>query len=112
MPQPGARERKLSLAIRAPDRTVGAPMTKRLLLSFLGIAVLLSTGCLFNRKEKKPKETTAIATEVEKEFHQRWIAKRVSELNARGVAGADAVQQAESEFAQKFAFARDRRAKR
>lgn len=80
-------------------------MTKRLLLILLSSSVVFSTGCLFKRKNAKPKESSAIATEVETEFRQRWIKQRISELNARGVVGADAEQQAAQEFQQKFAFA-------
>ena len=86
--------------------TMTALMTKRLLLSLLAVAVLSSTGCnLFHRKAKKPKESSAIATEVQKEFHQRWIAKRITELNAQGITGAAAQQQAEGEFRERFSFA-------
>jgi hypothetical protein len=80
-------------------------MIKRLLLSLLAITVLASSGCLFHRKGRKPKESSAIATETEKEFHQRWVAKRVSELAAQGVTGAAADQQAEIEFRTKFPYA-------
>lgn len=80
-------------------------MIKRLLLSLLAITVLLSSGCLFHRKARKPKESSAIATDVEKEFQQRWIAKRVADLSAQGVTGAAAQTQAETEFREKFPFA-------
>jgi hypothetical protein len=80
-------------------------MTKRLLLSLLAIGVLSSSGCLFHRKGRKPKESGAIATDTEKEFHQRWISRRVSELAPQGVTGAAAQEQAEQEFRQKFSFA-------
>ncbi len=80
-------------------------MIKRLLLSFLAIAVLASAGCLFHRKNKKPKVSSAVATETEKEFHQRWMAKRISDLAAQGVTGAAAEQQAEREFQEKYPFA-------
>lgn len=84
-------------------------MTKRLLLILLSSSVLLSTGCLFKRKNAKPKETSAIATEVETEFRTRWIKQRMSELTARGVAGPDAELQAAKEFQEKFAFANPRK---
>lgn len=86
--------------------TLFTPMTKRLLLCFLAIAVALSTGCLFSKKSRKPKESSAIATEVETEFRQRWVAKRVSELTAQGFAAAAAQQQATQEFNEKFKFAK------
>ncbi len=80
-------------------------MTKRLLLSFLAVAVLLSTGCLFSKKSRKPKESSAIATEVELEFRQRWMAKRLGELQTQGITGTAAQQQADQEFREKFSFA-------
>lgn len=81
-------------------------MTKRLPLCLLAAALLCSPGCLFHRKSSKPKETGAIATEVEQEFRTRWIAKRVSELAAQGVTGPAAQSQAEQEFVTKFDFAK------
>lgn len=80
-------------------------MIKRLSLSFLAITALFSSGCLFHRKARKPKESSAIATEVEKEFQQRWIAKRVAELSAQGITGVAAEQQAQREFTEKYPFA-------
>lgn len=85
--------------------TVEPPMTKRLLLSFLAAAALCSSGCHFFSKSRKQKENPAIATQVEIEFHQRWIAKRVADLATQGVTGAAAQQQAEQEFEQKFSYA-------
>lgn len=80
-------------------------MTKRLLSSFLAAAVLLSSGCMFFRKSGKPKHSPKIATEVETEFRQRWIARRVSELAAQGVTGPAAQQQAAREYSEKYPFA-------
>ncbi|HVU32394.1 MAG TPA: hypothetical protein VHE61_03100 [Opitutaceae bacterium] len=80
-------------------------MTKRLLLSLLAVAVLLSSGCLFWRKSHKPKESGAIATEVEQEFRQRWTARRISELAQQGVTGPAAQAQASQEFDQKYPYA-------
>ncbi len=84
-------------------------MTKRLLLIVLSSSVLFSTGCLFKRKNAKAKETSAIATETETEFRQRWIKQRTAELNASGVVGPQAEQQAAQEFQEKFAFANPRK---
>jgi hypothetical protein len=84
-------------------------MTKRLLLTLLATSVLMSGGCLFHRKSRKPKESSAIASDVETEFRQRWVAKRVAELNAQGVSGAAAQQQAEQEFGEKFSFAQPKK---
>ncbi len=79
-------------------------MTKRLLFILLAASMLLS-GCLFSRKPRKPKETSAIATDVEQEFKSRWIAKRVADLAAQGVTGDAAQEQANRDFQDKFAFA-------
>jgi 1,2-phenylacetyl-CoA epoxidase catalytic subunit len=80
-------------------------MTKRLFLSFLAATVVLSSGCHFFRKSKKPKESSAIAADTEAEFRQRWIAKRVAELNAQGVAAPAAQEQANKEYRDKYVFA-------
>ncbi len=84
-------------------------MTKRLLLSLLAATVVFSTGCVFSKKSRKQKESSAIASEVESEFRQRWIAKRVSELAAQGVTGPAAQQQAAQEFQEKFSFAKPKK---
>lgn len=86
--------------------TLAPPMTKRLLLSFLAATIALSTGCLFSKKSRKPKESSAIATEVEIEFKQRWMAKRVADLTAQGLSATAAQQQATQEFDEKFSFAK------
>lgn len=106
---PRERETKKTLNFRSRSPvwiiTFTPPMTKRLLPSLLAVTILATTGCLFHRKARKPKDSPAVATEVEKEFRQRWIAKRVSDLNAQGVNGAAAEQQAEHEFREKYPFA-------
>lgn len=79
-------------------------MTKRALLVLLA-ATMLFSGCLFSRKHRKQKETGAIATDVEQEFKQRWMAKRLADLAAQGVTGSAAQEQANREFQEKFAFA-------
>jgi hypothetical protein len=85
-------------------------MTKRLLLSFLAVAALMTSGCVFSRfmhksdKPKEPKESSAIATDVEREFKQRWVAQRVSQLATQGITGQAAQDQATREFAEKFNF--------
>ena len=81
-------------------------MTKRLLPCIVAAAVLLSSGCLFSKKKNRtPKENPAIATEVETEFHQRWMARRIAELGAQGVTGTAAQDQANREFQEKYGFA-------
>jgi hypothetical protein len=77
---------------------------KRLLLFSCVALALVSSGCLFHRKNAKPKENPKIATEVEQGFRQRWLDKRVAELTAQGVAPGQAQQQAAAEFAQHFAY--------
>lgn len=79
-------------------------MTRFLILSCL--AVTLTTGCLFSRKEKKPKESSAIASEVAENFRKRWIDKRTAELVTQGGAEAAARAQAEAEFRERFEFTR------
>lgn len=103
--------KSLKFPSRSPVRfaTLPPPMTKRLLLCLLAGSVITTTGCtLFSRKARQQKESSAIATETEKEFRQRWVAKRVTELAAQGITGAAAEQQADQEFQQKYDFARRR----
>lgn len=78
-------------------------MTMRLLLTFLAIGTLLSSGCLFSGR--KHKESSALATQTEQDFKTRWTTRRVSELTAQGVAESAAKQQAENEFQEKYKFA-------
>jgi hypothetical protein len=66
------------------------------LLSVLG----LSAAC-----SSKPKPSATPATDVEQAFKQRWIAKRISELNAAGVTDPrEARRQATEEFRQRYEF--------
>ncbi len=81
-------------------------MKRILLLSLSLLVVSSSTGCFFWKKKKKPKESSAVATEVESTFKQRWLDRRLAELSAEGVAPEAARQQAEAEFAEKFAYLR------
>lgn len=80
-------------------------MKKRVFLTLLATSVLFSTGCMFWKKSKTPRESTAIATDVEKEFQQRWMTKRLADLAAQGITGEAAQQQADQEFHAKFAYA-------
>jgi len=59
-------------------------MMPRLSLTFLALAALFTTGCLFSKKSKEPKENSAIAGSVEENFKVRWIDKRAAELTAQG----------------------------
>jgi hypothetical protein len=75
---------------------------KRPLLFTLLVLVTLSTGCFHNRK--KPKESTAIASEVEENLKQRFIEKRSAELVAQGLRPDLARQQAIDEFRDRFGY--------
>ena len=44
-------------------------MMPRLSLTFLALAALFTTGCLFSKKSKEPKENSAIAGSVEENFN-------------------------------------------
>lgn len=100
---------KDSLAVARPAYHVSSPMTKRLLLCFFATTTIFSSGCVLSRfrksdKPKEPKESSAIATDVEREFKQRWISQRVSQLGTQGITGQAAQDQAAREFAEKFSF--------
>lgn len=84
-------------------------MTKPTLLTTLLVVLTLSSGCLFSKKSGKPKESSAIATEVEETFRKRWMDKRLAELAAQGVAAEAARTQAETEFREKFGFSETRK---
>ncbi|MDR1009552.1 MAG: hypothetical protein LBM04_00185 [Opitutaceae bacterium] len=76
-------------------------MKRLVLICLLPAAALLSvTGC-----SSKPKPTPFIATEVEENFKQRWIAKRMADLQATKQAADanEARRVATGEFRQKFA---------
>jgi hypothetical protein len=80
-------------------------MKKRLpsiVVALIGLG--LSAGCLSSRKNPKPKETQAIAAELEESFRQRWIEKRAAELSGRGLAPDLARAQAIEEFKAKYNF--------
>ena len=58
-------------------------------------------GCLSKSKQKTPE----IAQDVEESFKQRWIAKRMSELQASGVTEPrEARRQATDEFRKKYEY--------
>ena len=73
-----------------------------LIFAFTGLC--LTTGCFSSRKNAKPKETTAIAAELEESFRQRWVEKRAGELIGRGLAADLARTQAFEEFKTKYIF--------
>lgn len=77
-------------------------MTKLLLLSCLTLA--LAPGCMFSKKTAMPKESSAIASEVEESFRKRWTERRAAELVAQGTAADAARSQAEGEFRERYEF--------
>lgn len=74
-------------------------MIRTLLLSALGTSLLLSSGCLFSRK---PRESSAIASEIEASFRQRWVDQRAGQLVAQGATADAARAQATTEFNERF----------
>lgn len=78
---------------------------KRPLLICLLLPVLLSSGCWWHRKNK-PKEITAIASDVEAGFKERWMEKRTAELVAQGQRIDIARQQALDEFRARYTYIR------
>jgi lipoprotein NlpI len=84
-------------------------MTQRLFLSSLACVLVFSTGCMFSKKNRKPKENSAIASEVEESFQRRWIDQRVAQLVAQGVATDAAQAQASREFGERYDFDRPKK---
>jgi len=74
-----------------------------LLLLFTSPLLLATNGCF---GPKKPKPNPAIAAETEANFRQRWIAKRIAELQASPDApdGRKAREMAVREFSEKYEF--------
>jgi hypothetical protein len=86
---------------------------KHLLLACLAAMVLLSApGCHWLRKSKKPKESPAIATDVEADFRQRWVDHRVAELIASGTDSTTANEQAAREFQERYPYIREPKKKK
>ena len=54
------------------------------------------------RCHSKPKASSHLATDVEVEFKQRWVDKRVNELVGQGMSPNSARAQAEGEFRDKY----------
>ena len=80
-------------------------MTLRALPFLFASLMLLFSGCsLFSKKSGKPKESSAIAADVEQTFRRRWVEKRSGELAAQGVEAAAARVQAHNEFQARFGF--------
>ncbi len=69
----------------------------------LGLVALAGgTGCQLFKKGEKKRDSWAIAADLEQEFKQRFMEKRVAELTARGTAPQAAQAQAEQEFRTRY----------
>ena len=80
-------------------------MFSRILLTCFALLTLGSAaGCQFWRKDRKPKESSELASEVEASFRQRWIDQRVAQLTAQGEAPDYARGQAAREFDERYDF--------
>lgn len=77
---------------------------KRPLLLCLILPLLLASGC-WHRKNK-PKVITAVATDVEAGFKERWMERRTGELVAQGLRVDLARQQASDEFRARYTYIR------
>ena len=75
-------------------------------LFLLTLLVVFSTGCNLFRKNKKPKENPNIAAQVEADFRERWVDRRVEELGGTGIDSAAARTQALSEFQERYPYIR------
>jgi hypothetical protein len=82
-------------------------MIKRLFPSAVALSVLcLSAGCLFPKNFSKSKKDPHVSADMEKEFQQRWMEKRVGDLTAQGMSPDAARAQAASEYASKYSYTR------
>jgi hypothetical protein len=80
------------------------------LLLVLAVTTLsFSTGCNFFKKNKKPKENPAIASEVEAGFRQRWVDRRVAELVGTGSDALTARSKAETEFRERYPYIKEKK---
>ena len=80
-------------------------MIKRLLPSAVAVSVLaLCGGCLFPKNFSKEKKDSHVSADMEKEFRQRWMEKRVGDLTAQGLSPAAAQAQAAAEFNAKYSY--------
>ncbi|HYD83474.1 MAG TPA: hypothetical protein VEA63_05465, partial [Opitutus sp.] len=73
-----------------------------LLLCLCAVVLASAPGCNVFRKSKKPKANPNIAAEVETNFRERWMERRVAELTAQGTDPAAAREQAAIDFREKF----------
>jgi len=89
----------MAAIVSCPD---SASRMKRPLLILLILPLALFAGC--SHAKKKPKENSAIASEVEENLRQRFIEKRSAELMAQGMRADLARQQAIDEFRVRFGY--------
>ncbi len=68
------------------------------------IVTLAFCGCFHSKKTAKPKESPAIATEMEQDFMQRYVEKRTAELVAQGATPMDAHAQAIADFKARYGY--------
>ncbi|MBI5381458.1 MAG: hypothetical protein HZA31_06120 [Opitutae bacterium] len=79
-------------------------MTTR--FAFTLLAAMLALAGSACRSSKTPKPSSAVATEVEAGFKQRWIDKRTAELTATGKSADEARTQADKEFRDNYSYLR------
>ena len=76
------------------------------LIFVLTLLVAFTAGCNLFRKNKKPKDNPNIAAQVEAEFRERWVERRIEELGASGGDTATARTQALREFQERYPYIR------
>ena len=81
-------------------------MTPRYALPALALGILCLNGCTLFKKSDRPKESSAISSEIEEGFRLRWVGQRSAELVAQGIPAETARAQAESEFSDRFGYTR------
>lgn len=81
-------------------------MTHRYALPALAVGLLFLNGCTLFKKSDRPKESSAISSEVEEGFRVRWVAQRSAELVREGVPAETASARAEAEFSDRFGYTR------
>ncbi len=106
--RPGCETKKVSLAVEGTGGQFYHSMftSIRIFLTVLSLGLVLATtgGCFHWGKNAKPKESSAIASEVEAGFKQRFVDKRAGELTAQGVGPEAARAKATEEFRAKYGF--------
>jgi hypothetical protein len=82
-------------------------MIKRLFPYFVAVSVLaVCGGCLFPKNFSKAKKDKHVSAEMETEFQQRWLEKRVGDLTSQGMAPDAAHAQALAEYKAKYSYTR------